>query len=221
MHIYLAKSSRFESTDFASVMIDAADVISVPSVFTGLLKLYESLVNNQLLEFSSRLLSIHFIKVIAVKHYSSSPMLREQRVLQLMACLMSETEVTLPGVTIHGELRFSQQTSQLNALVRISKHLDINSCKVIYNDSPWVLLITAHFCGQINNQKLENEKAGTTTVLIQRSGSIALTVLNSFSTSVAYKRQWIGSELVQIMACRLFGAKPLSKPMLGYCQLDP
>ena len=30
MHIYLAKSSRFESTDFASVMID--DVISVPSV---------------------------------------------------------------------------------------------------------------------------------------------------------------------------------------------
>ena len=23
------------------------------------------------------------------------------------------------------------------------------------------------------------------------------------------------------MACRLSGAKPLSKPMLGYCQLDP
>ena len=31
-----------------------------------------------------------------------------------------------------------------------------------------------------------------------------------------YMRQWIGSELVQIMACRLLGAKPLSKPMLGY-----
>ena len=27
--------------------------------------------------------------------------------------------------------------------------------------------------------------------------------------------------LLQIMACRLFGAKPLSKPMLPYCQLDP
>ena len=38
--------------------------------------------------------------------------------------------------------------------------------------------------------------------------------------SAAYVRQWIGSELVKIMACRLFGAKPLSKPMLGYCQLD-
>ena len=33
--------------------------------------------------------------------------------------------------------------------------------------------------------------------------------------------QWIRSALVQIMACRLFGAKPLSKPMVGYCQLDP
>ena len=33
-------------------------------------------------------------------------------------------------------------------------------------------------------------------------------------------RQWIGSTLVQIMACCLFGAKPLSKPMIGYCQLD-
>ena len=27
--------------------------------------------------------------------------------------------------------------------------------------------------------------------------------------------------LVQIMACRLIGAKPLSEPMLDYCQLDP
>ena len=27
--------------------------------------------------------------------------------------------------------------------------------------------------------------------------------------------------LVQIMACRLFGAKPLSEPMLDYCQLEP
>ena len=28
------------------------------------------------------------------------------------------------------------------------------------------------------------------------------------------------SVLVKIMACGLFGAKPLSKPMLAYCQLD-
>ena len=33
-------------------------------------------------------------------------------------------------------------------------------------------------------------------------------------------RQWIRSALVQIMACRLLGAKPLSKPMLCNYQLD-
>ena len=45
--------------------------------------------------------------------------------------------------------------------------------------------------------------------------------VNSLSPSTAYMHRWIGSVLVQIMACRLFGAKPLSKPMLRYCQLDP
>ena len=44
--------------------------------------------------------------------------------------------------------------------------------------------------------------------------------VNSSPPSAAYMCQWIGSSLVQIMACRLFGAKPLSKPMLDYCQLD-
>ena len=39
--------------------------------------------------------------------------------------------------------------------------------------------------------------------------------------SDAYMRQWIGSALVQIMACSLFSAKPISKLMQGYCQLDP
>ena len=39
--------------------------------------------------------------------------------------------------------------------------------------------------------------------------------------NAAYMRRWSGSALVQIMACRLFGAKSLSKPMLGYCQLEP
>ena len=39
--------------------------------------------------------------------------------------------------------------------------------------------------------------------------------------SAAYMRQWIVSALVQIMACGLYGAKPLSEPMLDYYQLDP
>ena len=48
-----------------------------------------------------------------------------------------------------------------------------------------------------------------------------LKFVKSSPPSAAYMRQWIESTLVQIMACRLYGAKPLCKPMLGYCQLDP
>ena len=48
-----------------------------------------------------------------------------------------------------------------------------------------------------------------------------LSTLTHPPPSAAYMRQWMESALVQIMACCLFGAKPLSKPMLGYCQLSP
>ena len=44
---------------------------------------------------------------------------------------------------------------------------------------------------------------------------------NSSPPSAPYMNQWIRSALVQIMACRRFGTTPLSKPKLGYCQLDP
>ena len=41
--------------------------------------------------------------------------------------------------------------------------------------------------------------------------------INSLRSSDAYMRHWTGPSLVQIMACHLFGAKPLSEPMLEYC----
>ena len=31
-------------------------------------------------------------------------------------------------------------------------------------------------------------------------------------------RNWTGSTLLQVMVCRLFGAKPLPEPMVSYCQ---
>ena len=39
-------------------------------------------------------------------------------------------------------------------------------------------------------------------------------------TSAAYMYQWTRSALVQVIACHLFGAKPLAEPKLDYCQLD-
>ena len=44
---------------------------------------------------------------------------------------------------------------------------------------------------------------------------------NSSPPSATYMHQWTGSKLVQVMACRLFGAKSLPELMLTYCQLDP
>ena len=44
---------------------------------------------------------------------------------------------------------------------------------------------------------------------------------SSSPPSVAYMGLWNGSALAQIVAWRRIGAKPLSKPMLDYCQLDP
>ena len=41
--------------------------------------------------------------------------------------------------------------------------------------------------------------------------------INSLRPSDAYMRQKPDPSVVQIMACRLFGAKPLSEPMTEYC----
>ena len=41
--------------------------------------------------------------------------------------------------------------------------------------------------------------------------------INSLRLSDACMRQYKILALLQIMACRLFGAKPLSEPMLLYC----
>ena len=38
---------------------------------------------------------------------------------------------------------------------------------------------------------------------------------------VAHICLWTGSSLVPVMACCLFGTKPLPEPMLVYCPLDP
>ena len=45
--------------------------------------------------------------------------------------------------------------------------------------------------------------------------------VNSLRPSDTYMRQYNIPPLVKIMACLLFSTKPLSEPMLSYCQLDP
>ena len=45
--------------------------------------------------------------------------------------------------------------------------------------------------------------------------------VNSSPPSAWYMCQWTGSVLLQVMACRLLGAKPLPEPILTCCQMDP
>ena len=44
--------------------------------------------------------------------------------------------------------------------------------------------------------------------------------INTLRPSDAYMRHYTRPSLVQMMACRLFGAKPSSEPMMIYCHLD-
>ena len=52
--------------------------------------------------------------------------------------------------------------------------------------------------------------------VMMRHWLVLSNTVNSLRPSDAYMRRWTVSSLVQIMACRLFSAKPLSEPMLEY-----
>ena len=53
--------------------------------------------------------------------------------------------------------------------------------------------------------------------LLSRKDQITSPTELVYQPSAALMCQWTGSALVQIIACRLIGAKPLSKPMVDYC----
>ena len=81
---------------------------------------------------------------------------------------------------------------------------------------PWLIHIFCHLKDQIQDQFGANGE-----IQIMVPGWANTCVINSSPPSAAYMRQWIGSALIEIMAYRLFSVKSLSKPMLGYCQLNP
>ena len=46
-------------------------------------------------------------------------------------------------------------------------------------------------------------------------------MMNSSPPSAAYMCQSTRTAIIQVVACHLFGTKPLPEPMLTNCQLDP
>ena len=57
-------------------------------------------------------------------------------------------------------------------------------------------------------------------LLITWESDISNPSVKSSPPGATYMHWWTGSALVQLMACHLFGAKPLPDPILTYCQLD-
>ena len=94
---------------------------------------------------------------------SPSPVAKQVLELCDGTTLISEAAVTVLGVTIDDNLSFNEHISvcctkaarQLNALARIAKHLDVRSCRTIYNsfimsNFDYCPLVW-HFCGNTNN----------------------------------------------------------------------
>ena len=119
----------------------------------------------------------------------------------------------------------------LRLISAIASQLTDNStvCLRACSDEQWIKQQNAALLTLCEGKPLVTNKfpsqrtkiAGSVSIAWRRHTRDMVSLFNSSPPSAAYMRQWIGSALVQIMACRLFGAKPLSKPMLGYCQLDP
>ena len=78
---------------------------------------------------------------------------------------------------------------------------------------------------EINDQRFINphprSQWGRPPGLLWSSHVCWIGIVNSLRPSDAYMHPQTTSSLVQIMACHLFGAKPLSELMMVYCQLDP
>ena len=126
----------------------------------------------------------------------------------------------------------TQKAKQTPVLLNIfKKHKDILTFCII--PQQWrVTGSSAHSVGKrnrlswlINNMvagdlATQESRASSVTVMTQSSPDFSAKMVNSSPPNAAYMRQQTGSALVQVMACRLFGAKPLPERMLTYCQLD-
>ena len=98
---------------------------------------------------------------------SSDPLEQQKIEIENDITLLSESRVKLLGIIIDDRLQFNDHISamccraarQLNAVAKISKHLDSKSKHIIYNsfvasNFNYCPLVW-HFCGQVNNNKLE------------------------------------------------------------------
>ena len=132
---------------------------------------------------------------VALSHYDLGPY--SHRVYKLMM------EFLWKFLLLQSQFQSSNQLINLHMSWQLSCH-DI--CKI--------MIRLDHYFPSNCNTIFSNEIWIVSSWILCEMGSGPLTHLP------LVPHQWIGLALVQIMAWRLISAKPLSKPMLGYCQLD-
>ena len=120
-----------------------------------------------------------------------------------------DTNVVIAGVSKEKIGVTTSLVSTRNAVTKISKNL------VSHSESRRLIAINIQKYAQWSVDLRQNALK-----LAQRlwwHGPVRQSDINLSPHSAANMRQLIESALVQIMACRLFGAKPLSISMLCYC----
>ena len=143
---------------------------------------------------------------------SSQPL--EQQVLRIdeNTVIASEDQVKALGVIIDNKMSFTQHIStcctkaarQLNALARISKHLDLKSRKLIYNsfivsNFNYCPLVW-HFCGVQNNNKIEKIQERALRILYQDYTSpYSVLVQNAGTTTIFISR--LKYLLIEVFKC--------------------
>ena len=137
--------------------------------------------------------------------------------------------------TRHG-LKWWHSTESASLKIIWDTFVDNDSWAKVYRDN-CVLNIrcqTHHKKGflfhdsRTNERRFINEASDNKQILKYMTNSVSHVCgtdswryVNQSPSSAAEMRRRAGSALVQVMACRLFGAKPLPVAMLAYCQIDP
>ena len=127
-------------------------------------------------------------------------------------CLQSQTDVKVLGITVDYRLTFNEHirictlkaARQLNALSRISKYLDTKSKSVLYhsfiasnfNYCP----IVWHFCGVVNNNKLEKIQERSLRILFSDYESDVHDLLDSIGGQTLALRR-LKFKLLEVYKC--------------------
>ena len=98
---------------------------------------------------------------------------------------------------IHTDLLSSQRHS----------HTNNDLLSLITNITPWLIRVTSQKCQTGASFTNKSHSSPFPNRCQSKPGDTLIC-------------QWTVSSLVQVMACCLFGGKPLPEPMLTYCQLD-